>query len=144
MRVVFFGTPEFAVPSLEAVARAHGVALVVAQPDKPAGRGMKMHAPAVILRARELGLPTAQPPKIRNEEFLAQIRALQPDAGIVVAYGLEGANASIWPWNEPYEITITGTNSSTKTALDKLYYEFYPERRLPSLADLAARAEAAR
>lgn len=87
MRLVFFGTPEFAVPSLEAVSRAHEVVLVVAQPDKPAGRGMKMHAPAVALKARELGLPLAQPPKIRNEEFLAQIRAAAPDAGIVVAYG---------------------------------------------------------
>jgi methionyl-tRNA formyltransferase len=87
MRVVFFGTPEFAVPSLDAVAREHDVALVVAQPDKPAGRGMRLHAPAVIVRARELGLATAQPPKIRNEEFLSSIRALQPEAGIVVAYG---------------------------------------------------------
>lgn len=87
MRLVFFATPEFAVPSLEAVARAHDVALVVAQPDKRAGRGMKLQAPAVAVKARELGLPLAQPPKIRNEEFLAQIRALAPEAGIVVAYG---------------------------------------------------------
>jgi methionyl-tRNA formyltransferase len=87
VRIVFFGTPEFAVPSLEAVAREHDVALVVAQPDKPAGRGMKLHAPPVIVRARELGLPTAQPPKIRNEEFLASVAALKPGAGVVVAYG---------------------------------------------------------
>ena len=87
MRIVFFGTPEFAVPSLEAIVREHEVALVVAQPDKPSGRGMKLHAPPVIVRARELGLPTAQPPKIRNEEFLASIHALKPDAGVVVAYG---------------------------------------------------------
>lgn len=87
MRVVFFGTPEFAVPSLEAVARAHDVVLVVAQPDKPAGRGMKLQAPAVAVKAREFGLPLAQPPKIRNDEFLAQIRVLAPDIGIVVAYG---------------------------------------------------------
>src|SRR5436305_2015586 len=72
VRLVFFGTPEFAVPSLEAVARAHDVALVVAQPDKPAGRGMKLQAPAVAVKARELGLPLAQPAKIRNEEFLSQ------------------------------------------------------------------------
>ena len=87
MRIVFFGTPEFAVPSLDAIAREHEVLLVVAQPDKPAGRGMKMHAPAVAVRARELGLPLLQPPKIRNEEFLAEVAKLQPDAGIVVAYG---------------------------------------------------------
>ena len=87
MRLVFFGTPDFAVPTLEALASQHEVALVVAQPDKPAGRGMKMHAPAVAVKARELGLPLAQPPKIRNAEFLASIEALKPDAGIVVAYG---------------------------------------------------------
>jgi methionyl-tRNA formyltransferase len=87
MRVVFFGTPEFAVPSLEAVVREHEVALVVAQPDKPAGRGMKMHAPAVAVRARELGLPLLQPPKIRSEEFLSEIARIAPDCGVVVAYG---------------------------------------------------------
>ena len=87
MRVVFFGTPQFAVPSLEALARAHEIALVVAQPDKPAGRGMKMQSPAVAVRARELGLPVAQPPKIRDAAFLDSIAALRPNAGVVVAYG---------------------------------------------------------
>jgi methionyl-tRNA formyltransferase len=87
LRLVFFGTPEFAVPTLEALAREHEIALVVAQPDKPAGRGMKLHAPAVALRARAMGLPLAQPPRIRNDEFLSSIAALKPDAGIVVAYG---------------------------------------------------------
>jgi len=87
LRLVFFGTPEFAVPTLEALAREHEIALVVAQPDKPAGRGMKMQAPAVAVKAREMGLPLAQPPRIRNDEFLGSIAALKPDAGIVVAYG---------------------------------------------------------
>jgi len=87
VRVVFFGTPQFAVPSLDALARAHEVALVVAQPDKPAGRGMKLQAPAVAVRARELGLLLAQPPRIRDAAFLESIAALRPDAGIVVAYG---------------------------------------------------------
>jgi methionyl-tRNA formyltransferase len=87
LRLIFFGTPEFAVPTLEALAREHEIALIVAQPDKPAGRGMKMHAPAVAVKAREMGLPLAQPPRIRNDEFLASIAALKPDAGIVVAYG---------------------------------------------------------
>src|SRR5204863_558237 len=85
VRIVFFGTPQFAVPSLDALARAHEVALVVAQPDKPAGRGMKMQAPAVAVRARELGLPLAQPAKIRDTAVLDSIAALHPDAGIVVA-----------------------------------------------------------
>lgn len=87
MRIIFFGTPEFAVPTLDALARAHEVALVVAQPDKPSGRGMKMQSPAVAAKARELGLPLAQPAKIRDAAFLDQIRVLNPDAGIVVAYG---------------------------------------------------------
>jgi methionyl-tRNA formyltransferase len=87
LRLIFFGTPAFAVPTLEALARDHDIALVVAQPDKPAGRGMKMQAPAVAVKARELGLPLAQPPKIRNAEFLESIAALRADAGIVVAYG---------------------------------------------------------
>ena len=87
MRIVFFGTPEFAVPSLDAVAREHEVVLVVAQPDRPAGRGMKLQAPAVAVRARELGLPLLQPSKIRNEEFLGEIARVAPDCGVVVAYG---------------------------------------------------------
>jgi len=85
LRLVFFGTPAFAVPTLDALARTHEVALVVAQPDKPAGRGMKLQAPAVVARARELGLPVAQPPKVR--EVLDAVRDARPDAGIVVAYG---------------------------------------------------------
>ena len=85
MRIVFLGTPEFAVPTLVALAKEHEIVLVVAQPDKPAGRGMKMHAPAVAVKAKELGLPLIQPPKIR--EGLEAIRAAEPEIGIVVAYG---------------------------------------------------------
>jgi len=69
------------------VAREHEIVVVVAQPDKPAGRGMKMQAPAVAVRARELGLPLLQPPKIRNEEFLSEVARVNPDCGVVVAYG---------------------------------------------------------
>ncbi|MEO8383244.1 MAG: methionyl-tRNA formyltransferase [Acidobacteriota bacterium] len=87
MRLVFFGTPDFAVPTLDAVAREHEVVLVVAQPDKPAGRGMKMQVPAVAMRARELGLPLLQPARIRNEEFLTEVARVAPECGVVVAYG---------------------------------------------------------
>jgi methionyl-tRNA formyltransferase len=87
MRILFMGTPDFAVPTLDAVAREHEVVLVIAQPDKPAGRGMKMHAPAVVARARELGLPVLQPARIRNEEVLAEIAKTRPDVGVVIAYG---------------------------------------------------------
>jgi methionyl-tRNA formyltransferase len=87
VRIVFFGTPDFAVPALDAVVRDHELVLVVAQPDKPAGRGMKMQAPAVAVRARELGLPLIQPAKIRNADFLDEVRRSEPDAGVVIAYG---------------------------------------------------------
>jgi len=87
MRILFMGTPEFAVPTLEALAREHEVVLVVAQPDKPAGRGMKMHAPAVAVRARELGLPVLQPARVRNDEVLAELAQTRPDIGVVIAYG---------------------------------------------------------
>ena len=87
MRILFMGTPDFAVPTLDAIAREHEVVLVVAQPDKPAGRGMKMHAPAVAVRARELGLPVLQPARIRNDDVLAEMARTRPDAGVVIAYG---------------------------------------------------------
>lgn len=87
MRVTFFGTPDFAVPALDAIAKEHEIVLVVAQPDKPSGRGMKLHAPPVAIRAKELGLPLVQPPRIRNDEFLATVRDARPDAGVVIAYG---------------------------------------------------------
>ena len=81
MRIIFLGTPEFAVPTLEALAREHEIALVVAQPDKRAGRGLNLQSPAVAVKARELGLPLAQPAKIR------ELEPVDADVGIVVAYG---------------------------------------------------------
>jgi methionyl-tRNA formyltransferase len=85
LRIIFLGTPEFAVPTLEALAREHEIALVVAQPDKRAGRGLNLQSPAVAVKARELGLPLAQPAKIRDA--LQQIDAVKADIGVVVAYG---------------------------------------------------------
>jgi methionyl-tRNA formyltransferase len=87
MRVAFFGTPEFAVPTLNAVAAEHEIVVVVAQPDRPAGRGMKLHVPPVAERARELGIPVMQPLKIREQAFLDAIAAHRPDVGVVIAYG---------------------------------------------------------
>ena len=89
MRLVFCGTPEFAVPTLEAVVAAgHEVALVVTQPDRAAGRGMEMQAPPVKRVAMEHGLPVVQPEKIKNNaEFRARLEAIRPDAILVVAYG---------------------------------------------------------
>lgn len=88
VRVVFFGTPEFAIPSLEALAGAgHEVQLVVTRPNKPAGRHMHLAAPAVVGAARRLGLPLAQPEKLGVEEFTNRLRVVAPDAAVVVAYG---------------------------------------------------------
>jgi methionyl-tRNA formyltransferase len=87
LRIAFFGTPDFAVPALNAVAAAHEIVLVVAQPDRPAGRGMKMHKPPVAARAIELGLRVEQPAKIRTDEFLDQVAKTAPDVGVVIAYG---------------------------------------------------------
>lgn len=89
MRLVFCGTPTFAVPTLQAVLDAgHEVALVLTQPDRPAGRKMELHAPPVKKVAAERGLPVLQPEKIkRNEELRARLEALRPDAILVVAYG---------------------------------------------------------
>ena len=85
MRIVFLGTPQFAVPTLDALASEHDIALVVAQPDKPAGRGLHTHAPPVAVRAKELGLPLIQPAKIR--EALDAIAQAKPEIGVVIAYG---------------------------------------------------------
>ncbi|MDR3745020.1 MAG: methionyl-tRNA formyltransferase [Acidobacteriaceae bacterium] len=89
MRLIFCGTPEFAVGTLEAViAAGHEVALVMTQPDRAAGRGMEMHAPPVKPAALAHGIAVVQPEKIRNNaEFRAQIEAVQADAILVVAYG---------------------------------------------------------
>ena len=87
MRVVFMGSPEFAVPCLRALARAHEVALVVSQPDKPAGRGGQMTPPAVKSAALELGIPTFQPKSARTGELEAALRESRAELAVVVAYG---------------------------------------------------------
>lgn len=89
MNLVFCGTPQFAVPTLAALAAAgYGIPLVVTQPDRPAGRGLQLAPTPVKARAAELGLPVTQPDKIKNSaEFRAQIEAVRPDAIVVVAYG---------------------------------------------------------
>ena len=89
MKLAFCGTPEFAVPTLEAVVAAgHEVALVVTQPDRAAGRGMEMQAPPVKKTALARGLEVVQPERIKNNvEFRARLEAIRPDAILVVAYG---------------------------------------------------------
>jgi methionyl-tRNA formyltransferase len=87
VRVVFMGSPEFAVPSLERVAAAHDVALVVSQPDKPAGRGKQLTAPPVKVAAEARGLPVYQPRSARPPEVAAALAATGAELAVVVAYG---------------------------------------------------------
>jgi len=89
LKLVFCGTPQFAVPTLEALlAAGHEITLVVSQPDRPVGRSQQLTAPPVKQSALAAGLPVTQPEKIRsNLEFRAQLEDIQPDAIVVVAYG---------------------------------------------------------
>lgn len=88
MKVIFMGTPDFAVPTLNAIVNAgHDVICVVAQPDKPKGRGKKLVSPPTIERARELGLPTKQPRAVRRGPFVEWMKTCGADVAVVIAYG---------------------------------------------------------
>ncbi len=88
MRIVFMGTPEFAVPSFKALLESQDeVAALVAQPDKPKGRGLKPSPPPTKVIADEYGIPVLQPSGIRTAEFLKELTALNPDLICVAAYG---------------------------------------------------------
>jgi methionyl-tRNA formyltransferase len=87
-RIVFFGTPEFAVPSLRALIDGPDeVAGVICQADRPAGRGHKLRMPPVKVLAQECGVPVEQPTKIRNRAFEDLLRSWNPDLIVVAAYG---------------------------------------------------------
>jgi methionyl-tRNA formyltransferase len=89
MRLVFCGTPAFAVPTLEALRSAgHIIQLVLCQPDRPSGRGLSLTVPPIKQTAVEAGLEVLQPEKIRNNaELQTRLEAIRPDAIVVVAYG---------------------------------------------------------
>ncbi len=88
LRIVFLGTPAFAVPSLEALIHSrHQVVGLVSQPDRPKGRGQQTQPTPTKLSATAHGIPVIQPAKIRDEAFLQAIRDLRPDLGVVVAFG---------------------------------------------------------
>ncbi|MEC8652333.1 MAG: methionyl-tRNA formyltransferase [Planctomycetota bacterium] len=89
MRIVFFGTGDFAIPALKAL-KAGGLApeLVVTKPDAPRGRGRKIYDAEVKLAANDLELPCAQPADPHAPEFVEQVRALKPDVGVVISYGV--------------------------------------------------------
>ena len=89
MRIVFAGTPEFAVPPLHALLDSpHDICGVYTQPDRPAGRGRKLTPSPVKVLAQESGLPVFQPETLKDETAQAQLRNLKPDLMVVVAYGL--------------------------------------------------------
>ena len=89
LKVVFMGSPAFAVPSLEGLLEAgHEIVLVLAQPDRPAGRGRQPTPPPVAAFARERGLSLFQPPSLKPPEAFARVRSAAPDLIVVAAYGL--------------------------------------------------------
>ncbi|HEY8928713.1 MAG TPA: methionyl-tRNA formyltransferase [Mucilaginibacter sp.] len=103
MRIIFMGTPQFAVASLDALVTAGcNIVAVVTAPDKPAGRGMKMNESAVKQYAVEHGLKVLQPEKLKNQEFLDELKALDADLQVVVAFRMLPEVV----WNMPHKGTI--------------------------------------
>lgn len=95
LRIVFMGTPEFAVPSLKILLdHQYQVASVITAPDKPAGRGLQIQQSAVKKFALENGLPVLQPRNLKDEQFLAELKSLQADLQIVVAFRM--LPAGVW------------------------------------------------
>ena len=88
MKVIFMGTPEFSVPVLEALHRAHDVVCVYCQPPRPAGRGKQERPTPVHAKALELGLPVRHPARLKDPADQAEFAALKADVAVVVAYGL--------------------------------------------------------
>jgi methionyl-tRNA formyltransferase len=87
LRIVFMGSPDFALHSLAALTQSFHVVGVVTQPDRPAGRGRKIQAPPVKLLAQTYGLPVLQPPSLKNPQAIEQVQAFSPDVIIVAAFG---------------------------------------------------------
>lgn len=88
MKIVFMGTPDFSVPTLESlIASRHEVAAVVTQPDKPRGRGKEIHMTPVKETALRHGIPVYQPVRAREASFVEEMRALEPDVMVVIAFG---------------------------------------------------------
>src|SRR4051812_46212208 len=89
LRLIFMGTPDFAVPTLiELAGRGHEIAAVYTRAPKPAGRGMELQLTPVEREARRLGIPVLTPKTLRSDEALAEFRAYKADAVVVAAYGL--------------------------------------------------------
>src|SRR5262249_10958011 len=87
LRVLFYGTPEFALPTLEALLARHQVVAVVTQPDRPSGRGQKLVAPPVKSRAETGGIPVMQPARLRDPEWPERLAPFDAEVAVVVAFG---------------------------------------------------------
>ncbi len=87
MKVLFYGTPEFALPALEALLRHHEVVAVVTQPDRPAGRGQRLSRSPVKVRAQQAGLPVLQPERLRDSEWPERLHTFAAEVAAVVAFG---------------------------------------------------------
>ena len=88
LKVIFMGTPQFSVATLEKLVAIHQVVAVYCQPPRPSGRGHKLVASPVHQKAEALGIPVFTPKSLRNDAAQAQFKALDPDIVVVVAYGL--------------------------------------------------------
>jgi len=103
MKIVFMGTPDFAVASLDALVQANfNVVAVITAPDKPAGRGQKLNESAVKKYATEKGIPVLQPEKLKNQAFLDELKSFQADLQVVVAFRMLPEVV----WNMPTKGTI--------------------------------------
>ncbi|MBI4240362.1 MAG: methionyl-tRNA formyltransferase [Candidatus Rokubacteria bacterium] len=87
MKVLFYGTPAFALPALDALLRHHNVVAVVTQPDRPAGRGQKLTPSPVKVRAEAAGVPVLQPERLSGPEWPERLRGFIPQVAVVVAFG---------------------------------------------------------
>ncbi len=139
MKAIFMGTPEFAIPSLEAlVDSVFDVELVVTQPDRPKGRGKKLQSPAIKLKAMDYGIKVYQPERIKTKEAIDMIKSINPDLIIVVAfgqilpkeilqiprYGCINVHASLLPkYRGAAPINFSIINAEEKTGVTTMYME---------------------
>ena len=125
MRAVFMGTPEFAVPTLQALIDHHEVLAVVTQPDKQRGRGKKMQFPPVKEKAVEYDIPVYQPQRARDEEFIEELKKINPDVIVVVAYGqiLPESILNIPKYRGAAPIQWAVLDGEEKTGITTMYME---------------------
>lgn len=138
LRILFMGTPEFAVSSLKMLAKETNVIGVVTQPDKPSGRGHKLTPSPVKVCAQEQNIPVYQPLKVKDESFMSELRQLNPDIIVVVAfgqilpksvlefpkYGCINVHGSLLPkYRGPAPIEYSIINGETKTGITTMYMD---------------------